>query len=269
MTRAMLLSNVVAIAEKSLAPVTPPARRRYPSTFGGLIYLIVVLTTLVGLAMVAFGSWRRGVALVGFTLVFAAVHAAGDEGGRGRHAARAQPLVRRAPCWQPSAISLIALAANIPDQAAAVTAARLRVGSSAPATGPRSCTRRVRPHHPGVELVAVWGRDLGRASTSPTGTPLAASTTSTRSSPRSTWSPVAVPPHVQAELASALPRPASTCCWRSRSRSTRSRRPVGGRRRDARLSTWCSSPSGSCPIWEDWLHAGRRDLTCGRPAPTG
>ena len=95
--------------------MTAPARRRYPSTFGGLIYLIVVLATLVGLAMVAFGPWRRGMALVGFALIFAAcmrLVTKEDEAG----------MLRVRSRWFDVSVlagvgaSLIALAANIPDQ---------------------------------------------------------------------------------------------------------------------------------------------------------
>ena len=50
--------------------MTARVRRRYPSTFGGLIYIVVVLVTVVGLGLVAFGPWRRGVSLVGFALIF-------------------------------------------------------------------------------------------------------------------------------------------------------------------------------------------------------
>ena len=75
MTRAMLLSNVVERAEaarlSTLSARRPPPRerpqepRRVPSTLGGLVYLIVVAVSVVGLLVVAFGPWRRGVALIG------------------------------------------------------------------------------------------------------------------------------------------------------------------------------------------------------------
>ena len=47
--------------------------RRIPSTVGGLIYLIIVGTSIVGLGIVAFGPWRRGVALIGLALLVGAV----------------------------------------------------------------------------------------------------------------------------------------------------------------------------------------------------
>jgi len=98
--------------------VTAPPRRRYPSTFGGLIYLVVVLTTVVGLAMAALGPWRRGVALVGVALVFAScmrLVTKEDEAGMLRVRSRWFDVTVLAGVG----IALIALAANIPDQAAA------------------------------------------------------------------------------------------------------------------------------------------------------
>ena len=47
--------------------------RRIPSTVGGLVYLIVVATSAVGLLIIAFGPWRRGVALIGLALLFGAL----------------------------------------------------------------------------------------------------------------------------------------------------------------------------------------------------
>ena len=51
----------------------PEEPRRIPSTVGGLIYLIIVGTSIVGLGIVAFGPWRRGVALIGLALLVGAV----------------------------------------------------------------------------------------------------------------------------------------------------------------------------------------------------
>ena len=51
----------------------PQEPRRVPSTFGGMVYLIVVAVTAVGLLIVAFGPWRRGVELIGVGLIFGAV----------------------------------------------------------------------------------------------------------------------------------------------------------------------------------------------------
>ncbi len=43
-----------------------------PSTLGGLVYLVVVAASVVGLGIVAFGPWRRGVALIGLALLLGA-----------------------------------------------------------------------------------------------------------------------------------------------------------------------------------------------------
>ncbi len=50
-----------------------PEPRRIPSTLGGLVYLIVVAINAVGLLIVAFGPWRRGVTLMGAGLLLGAV----------------------------------------------------------------------------------------------------------------------------------------------------------------------------------------------------
>jgi hypothetical protein len=93
----------------------PSGRRRYPSTFGGLIYLVVVVTTVVGLAMVALGPWRRGVALLGFSLIFAAsmrLVTREDEAGMLRVRSRWFDVTVLAGVG----VALVALSANIPDQ---------------------------------------------------------------------------------------------------------------------------------------------------------
>ena len=51
----------------------PEEPRRVPSTLGGLVYLIVVALSAVGLLIVAFGPWRRGVALIGLALLVGAL----------------------------------------------------------------------------------------------------------------------------------------------------------------------------------------------------
>ena len=91
-------------------------QRRYPSTFGGVVYLAVVLATVAGLVMVAFGPWRRGVGLVGVALLCAsALRLVLSEGEAG--------MLRVRSRWFDVAVlagvgvALIALAANIPDQA--------------------------------------------------------------------------------------------------------------------------------------------------------
>jgi len=89
--------------------------RRRPTTFGGVIYLIVVATTVVGLSLVAFGPWRRGIALVGVAFLFASgIRLVINEGEAG--------MLRVRGRWFDVAalagvgIALIALATNIPDQ---------------------------------------------------------------------------------------------------------------------------------------------------------
>jgi hypothetical protein len=48
-------------------------RRRIPSTLGGMVYLVVVAASGAGLAIVAFGPWRRGIGLIGVALILAAL----------------------------------------------------------------------------------------------------------------------------------------------------------------------------------------------------
>jgi hypothetical protein len=61
-------------------PAEPPSdaghddyRRRYPSTIGGMVYLAVLAATLVGVGVVATGSWRVGTRWIGGALLFAAL----------------------------------------------------------------------------------------------------------------------------------------------------------------------------------------------------
>jgi hypothetical protein len=51
----------------------PEEPRRIPSTVGGLVYLIVVAASALGLLIVAFGPWRRGVGLIGVALLLGAL----------------------------------------------------------------------------------------------------------------------------------------------------------------------------------------------------
>jgi hypothetical protein len=103
------------LSEPAESPPTEEPRRRRPSTFGGLIYLIVVATTVVGLCLVAFGPWRRGIALVGVAFLFASgmrLVIAEGEAGMLRVRGRLFDVVALAGVG----IALIALATNIPDQ---------------------------------------------------------------------------------------------------------------------------------------------------------
>ena len=92
--------------------------RRIPSTLGGLVYLIVVVVSGVGLAVVAFGPWRRGIALIGLGFVLAALMRA----SLNDHEAGMLRVRRRR--WVDvltlggAGILLIVLASVIPDQPA-------------------------------------------------------------------------------------------------------------------------------------------------------
>jgi hypothetical protein len=50
-----------------------PVGRRYPSTIGGLLYLIVLGASTVALVVVSRGDWRLGIRWIAGALVFAAV----------------------------------------------------------------------------------------------------------------------------------------------------------------------------------------------------
>ncbi len=91
-------------------------RRRIPSTLGGLVYLIVVATCSAGLLVVAFGPWRRGIAVIGLGLLLGAVMRASISD------AEAGMLRVRRSRWldvlmlSAVGVALIALASVIPDQ---------------------------------------------------------------------------------------------------------------------------------------------------------
>lgn len=92
-------------------------RRVQPQTFGGFVYLLVVAATVSGLLVLAFGPWRRGVALIGAALVAAAalrLLLGEDNAGMLRVRSRLFDVAALAGVG----IALIALAANIPDQPA-------------------------------------------------------------------------------------------------------------------------------------------------------
>ena len=97
-------------------PQEPTGRRRWlTSTFGGLIYLVVVAVTCVGFGLVAFGPWRRGIALVGICFLFGSgmrLVINEEEAGMLRVRGRAFDVVALAA----AGVALIALATNIPDQ---------------------------------------------------------------------------------------------------------------------------------------------------------
>jgi cation transport ATPase len=51
----------------------PEHGRRYPSTIGGIFYLVVLAVTAVGIGIVATGDWRVGIRWVAGGLVFASL----------------------------------------------------------------------------------------------------------------------------------------------------------------------------------------------------
>jgi hypothetical protein len=84
-----------------------------PSTTGGLVYLVVVGTLMIGLAVVALGPWRTGVAVMGcaLTVAFAARAVLPDErAGMLRIRRRFVDLTTLAVC----AAGMFALVAAIP-----------------------------------------------------------------------------------------------------------------------------------------------------------
>jgi hypothetical protein len=50
-----------------------PEPRRHPSTIGGLVYLVVLATTGVGIGIASTGDWRLGVKWIGASLILGAV----------------------------------------------------------------------------------------------------------------------------------------------------------------------------------------------------
>jgi Protein of unknown function (DUF3017) len=50
-----------------------PEGRRYPSTLGGALYLLVLVVSAIGLGIVTQGDWRLGVRWISASLVFGAV----------------------------------------------------------------------------------------------------------------------------------------------------------------------------------------------------
>ena len=61
------------MSEHRRAEEPEPEGRRYPSTIGGLFYLVVLLATAVGIGIVWSGDWRLGVEWMGAALIFAAL----------------------------------------------------------------------------------------------------------------------------------------------------------------------------------------------------
>lgn len=94
-------------------PEQPPGRR--PSTFGGVVYLVIVAMALVGIAITAAGAWRTGVSWIGVgLLVGAGFRAVLTERGAGmlRVRRRATDVVMMAV----GGSALIVLAVVVPNQ---------------------------------------------------------------------------------------------------------------------------------------------------------
>ena len=88
---------------------------RKPQTFGGVVYLLVSAGVVLGLGVVAFGPWRRGVAVVGLALIVAALVRLvlrEQDAGMLRVRGRVFDVLALAGVG----VALIALAANIPNQ---------------------------------------------------------------------------------------------------------------------------------------------------------
>src|SRR5688572_21678782 len=61
-----------SVEPTSAEPVDPEDPRRYPSTIGGMFYLLVLGVVAVAMGIVALDEWRTGIRLMGGALVFAA-----------------------------------------------------------------------------------------------------------------------------------------------------------------------------------------------------
>lgn len=98
-----------------LPPLRDVARLKQPSTIGGMIYLVVLGTALVGVGIAAFGAWRTGVCWLGGSLLLAALGRLvlpGDDAGMlGVRRRRLDSVLFLAV-----GIALIVLAVTIPNQ---------------------------------------------------------------------------------------------------------------------------------------------------------
>jgi hypothetical protein len=103
--------------DEPLPPEEPvPEPRKYPSTIGGLFYILIMLTTLAGLGGVVDGHWRVGLEIMGVALVAAAlIRAVLNNADAGMLAVRAKWL--DVAIVAGLGIAIIALAATIPGQA--------------------------------------------------------------------------------------------------------------------------------------------------------
>jgi hypothetical protein len=63
------------VEPEQITPDGAPAEeeRRYPSTIGGMFYLLVLATVTVAITIAALDEWRTGIRVMGGALVFAAL----------------------------------------------------------------------------------------------------------------------------------------------------------------------------------------------------
>jgi hypothetical protein len=59
------------VVPETTAPVEE--ERRYPSTIGGMVYLLVLTVVVAGLAIAAVDEWRTGIRVMGGALILAAL----------------------------------------------------------------------------------------------------------------------------------------------------------------------------------------------------
>ncbi len=96
-------------------PGPGPGPRRYPSTRGGMLYLLVLTATAVGILLVAFVDWRLGVRVEGGALLGAAAVRVGmPERDAGMLAVRHRFF--DAGLLVLMGVALIVLAGSIPEQ---------------------------------------------------------------------------------------------------------------------------------------------------------
>ena len=73
MTESEHIDPPESVEPTSAEPVDPEDPRRYPSTIGGMFYLLVLGVVAVALVVVVLDEWRTGIRLMGGALVLAAV----------------------------------------------------------------------------------------------------------------------------------------------------------------------------------------------------
>ena len=66
--------DIPAVSAEELGTGVPHQEaRRYPSTLGGILYLVVLAVAVAGLVVVVLADWRLGIRVVGGALVTAAL----------------------------------------------------------------------------------------------------------------------------------------------------------------------------------------------------